>query len=46
MLAMDDDSILVYDFMKQQTVGDRKELHEEGSDIELTCMHSIDQSNQ
>ena len=44
MMAMDDDSVLVFDFIKQMTVEERKGITD-GDGSELTCMHSIDLSD-
>ncbi len=41
MIANDDDSLVLFDFMKQQVVEERKDITE-GDDSELTCLHSIE----
>ena len=44
MMAMDDASVMVYDFVKQQGMDELKGIIDDEG-VELTCMHSIDLSN-
>ena len=44
MMAMDDGSIMVYDFIKQMSQDELKGVIDDDG-AELTCMHSIDLSS-